>query len=137
MMGRVIHFEVTADDLDRAEKFYRETFGWEVNKWAAPMDYRLVVTGKDDAGIDGALMARGHGQAVINTIEVDNLHAMIGTVTAAGGSLVNEPHEIPGVGQFVYIRDTEGNVFGLMQTVTAPETAAAETSPAPDTSPAN
>jgi uncharacterized protein len=131
MMGRIIHFEVTADDLDRAEKFYRETFGWEINKWNAPMEYRLVTTGRGGEGIDGALMARGHGQAVINTIEVDDLHAMIGAVTAAGGSLVNEPHEIPGVGQFVYARDTEGNVFGMMQN--APAAPATDAVPPSDT----
>jgi predicted enzyme related to lactoylglutathione lyase len=117
-MGRVVHFEITADDMDRAEKFYRETFGWDIHKWDAPTDYRLMATGHEDSedeGIDGAIMPRAHGQAVINTIDVDDLPAMIEKVKAAGGSLVNEPQNIPGTGDFVYIKDTEGNVFGLMQ----------------------
>jgi uncharacterized protein len=124
-MGRIVHFEITADDLDRAQKFYQEAFGWEINRWQGPMDYRLVMTGKkgdegsakEADGIDGAIMARMQGQAVINTVDVDDLGAMIEKVKAVGGQILDEPQEIPGVGRYVYAKDTEGNVFGMMQGV--------------------
>ncbi len=128
MMARVVYFEITADDMDRAEQFYREAFGWEISKWQGPMDYRRITTtaGSESQGIDGALMGRAHGQSVINTIAVEDLPAAIARVTAAGGSLVNEVQDLPGVGEFVYARDTEGNVFGLMQPVSSGEAPGAE-----------
>ena len=41
-MPRIVHFEIYADDVDRASKFYTDLFGWEINKWDGPpqMDYR-------------------------------------------------------------------------------------------------
>ena len=47
-MGRVVHFEIHASDLDRAERFYRDVFGWDVQKFDGPIDYRLVNTGPND-----------------------------------------------------------------------------------------
>ena len=41
-MGRVVHFEIHADDPERAVKFYRGVFGWDVTKWDGPVDYWLV-----------------------------------------------------------------------------------------------
>ena len=58
-MGRVVHFEIHASDLDRAERFYRDVFGWDVQKFDGPIDYRLLNTGpKSQTGIDGALVER-------------------------------------------------------------------------------
>src|SRR5436305_5798627 len=58
-MSRVIHFEIQADDPDRAERFYTEVFGWATTRIGGPMDYRLVTTGPDDQpGINGAIMKR-------------------------------------------------------------------------------
>jgi predicted enzyme related to lactoylglutathione lyase len=115
IMGRVTHFEITADDPERAGKFYSETFDWQTKKWQGPMAYWLVTTGKDETGIDGAIMPRAHDQAVINTIDVDDLDIMMEKVKAAGGQILGAADEIPGVGRFVYASDTEGNAFGMMQ----------------------
>ena len=57
-MPRVIHFEIHADDPERAVRFYREIFGWEINKWPGPHDYWLIKTGANAPGIDGGLMRR-------------------------------------------------------------------------------
>ena len=115
MPERVIHFEVTADDVQRAVRFYRDAFGWIIEKWEGPVEYWLVSTG-DGLGIDGALMARTRGQAVINTIQVEGtLENAIARVSAAGGAQAGEIQHIPGVGRFTYATDTEGNVFGLIQ----------------------
>ena len=59
-MARVIHFEIPVDDADRAIAFYKNAFGWKIEKWPGPMDYWLVNTGDEKApGINGAMMKRG------------------------------------------------------------------------------
>ena len=58
-MPRVVHFELSADDPERAIKFYENAFGWKTEKWAGPMDYWLIMTGpEDEPGIDGGLSKR-------------------------------------------------------------------------------
>lgn len=122
-MGRVIHFEIHCDDLDRAERFYTGVFGWRIDHWeGAPIDYRLITTGPDDeSGINGALTERRgviDGQGVIayvNTVQVEDLAETERRIEAAGGEREVEPAEIPGVGTVAYFRDTEGNLFGALQ----------------------
>ena len=54
-MPRVVHFEIHADDPQRAANFYQNVFGWQINKWEGPEDYWLVTTGADnEPGINGA-----------------------------------------------------------------------------------
>jgi predicted enzyme related to lactoylglutathione lyase len=118
---RVVHFEITADDPERAAEFYRRSFGWSIDSWGGPIDYRLASTG-DGPGIDGAITARMHGQAVVNTIQVEgSLEDAVARVVAAGGSAAGDINPIPGVGRFTYARDTEGNVFGIMEPEPEPE----------------
>ena len=58
-MPRVIHFELPADEPERAARFYESVFGWEITKWQGPMDYWLVTTGEEGTpGIDGAISPR-------------------------------------------------------------------------------
>ncbi len=113
MADRVVHFEITADHPERAAEFYRRSFGWEIDNWGG--EYWLVSSG-DGPGIDGAIMARAHGQAVINTVQVSGiLEDAIARVIAAGGATLGDVNRIPGVGRFTYATDTEGNVFGIME----------------------
>ena len=116
-MGRVVHFEITADNADRAAKFYEKAFGWKIESWGGPMTYKLAATGdKAKTGIDGAIMNRSdYKQAVINTIDVPNYDQAAKAVRDAGGQVVQDKHAVPGVGWFSYCKDTEGNVFGIMQ----------------------
>lgn len=116
-MGRVSHFEITADDPERAAAFYRKAFGWEINDWGGPFKYLLATTGrKDDVGIDGAIMDRHDSkQAVINTISVDKWEAGARAVSDAGGTVLQEKTPVPGQGYFAYCKDTEGNVFGIFE----------------------
>jgi uncharacterized protein len=126
-MGRVVHFEIHCGDLDRAERFYRDVFGWEIQRYeGAPVDYRLVTTGPDgEIGINGALVERRgeiEGQAVIayvNTVAVEDLSATQERVAAAGGEVALDRHEVPGVGHLAYFKDTEGNLLGALQPTTA------------------
>ncbi len=117
-MGRVIHFEITAERPERAKAFYEEVLGWTISSWEGPAEYLLVGTGSDrDApGIDGGIMrAGGAFTGTITTAAVDDLSEALARVGAHGGSVVQEARAVPGVGWMAYCRDTEGNLFGLMQ----------------------
>jgi uncharacterized protein len=125
-MGRVVHFEISADDPDRAAQFYRKAFNWDVSDWGGPSKYLLVTTGApDEAGINGAITERQeHMQAVINSIDVDSWERAAKSVIDAGGEVLTEKAAIPGIGYFAYCRDTERNVFGILES--NPEAKAAQ-----------
>lgn len=116
-MNRVEHFDIYADDPERAINFYSDVFGWKIEKWEGPMDYWLVTTGPDDqVGINGGIGKRQDpAQSVINTIGVASLDEFVEKITAAGGKVIAPKMAIPGVGYFAMCHDTEGNSFGLME----------------------
>lgn len=130
-MGRVIHFEITAVDPERAANFYRKVFGWEIMRWAGNEDYWLVSTGPiEEPGINGGIMMRTAGavketnvdikspsQAInfINTIDVKNLGNITILVEENGGEVVRAREEVPGIGYLAYCKDSEGNMFGVME----------------------
>ena len=123
-MPRPIHFEIQAENVERAIAFYRELLGWEFNQWGKE-PYWLVKTGeKGTPGIDGGLMPRrGPGpadmqavNAFVCTVDVANLDAMVKRVTELKGSIALPKMPIPTVGWLAYAKDTEGNIFGMMQT---------------------
>ncbi|RSD14845.1 VOC family protein [Amycolatopsis eburnea] len=120
-MPRPVHFEIHAGDPERAVAFYTSVFGWKFERWGeAP--YWVISTGEGD-GIDGGLLPRQgaapeasapvHG--FVNTIAVPDLDASLDAVTDAGGTLALPKNPVPGVGWLAYCKDTEGNVFGLLQ----------------------
>ena len=116
-MPRIVHFEIYADDVDRASNFYAELFGWEINKWDGPsqMDYRLVNSG-DGPGIDGGITGRPfQGVAGLNYVHVDDVDDYVHKAMAAGGSVLQTKIPIPGIGYIAVCRDTEGNPIGLFQ----------------------
>ena len=121
-MPRVVHFEIHACDPDRAVNFYKTLFGWNFQKWEGPMEYWMVITGPDDQpGINGGLLKRQgeiDGQAVIAyvcTFDVADVDASVQTALANGGQVALPKMAIPGVGWLAYCKDTEGNIFGVMQ----------------------
>jgi len=116
-MPRVTHFEITADDVDRANEFYKKVFGWKIQKWDGPIDYWLISTESgDEPGINGAIMKREDpNSTIINTVDVPNLEKYMESVKSAGGTVVSDKIIVPEVGYFAYCKDTEGNTFGIMQ----------------------
>jgi predicted enzyme related to lactoylglutathione lyase len=121
-MPRVVHFEIHADEPERAVRFYTQLFGWEITKWAGPQDYWLIKTGPDgQPGINGGLLKR-HGVidgtaviAYVCTVDVPSVDEYTRKITAGGGSIALPKMPIPGVGWLAYGKDTEGNIFGIMQ----------------------
>ena len=123
-MPRVIHFEIHAEDPERAIQFYTGLFGWEFKKWDGPMPYWLVTTGPDsEPGINGGLMKRMGPppadmqpvNAYVCTTNVANLDASFEKALASGATVALPKMPIPGVGWLAYVKDTEGNILGLMQ----------------------
>ena len=118
-MPRIVHFDIYADDVDRAHKFYADLFGWEIMKWDGPpqMDYRLVTTGTEGPGINGAITRRPpHGMRGMNYVEVDSIDEYLPRVQEGGGSVLQPKIPIPGVGFVAICQDTEGNPIGFFQT---------------------
>lgn len=115
-MSRVIHFEIPAENPERAAAFYKKIFGWKFEKWGA-MDYWLVNTGADgQPGINGGMMPKqGPVTGTTNTIGVESVDDSVKAVQDAGGKLIMGKTPIPTVGYFAYLQDTEGNIFGVMQ----------------------
>lgn len=116
-MPRVIHFELNADNPERAAKFYTRTFGWKINKWDGPQEYWLANTGGDEeVGINGGIMKRRQpGHSTTNTIDVPSVDEFLEKVKANGGKVISPKVAVPGVGYMAYCEDTEGNIFGIMQ----------------------
>jgi predicted enzyme related to lactoylglutathione lyase len=121
-MNRVVHFEIHAENLERAQKFYSGLFGWKFTKWNGPVDYWTIETGsKGEPGIDGGLVIRKgpiDGQSItayVCTIEVANLDQIMKTAQEAGATIALPKMPIPGMGWLAYLKDTEGNIFGIMQ----------------------
>lgn len=116
-MPRPVHFDLGAQDPARAIAFYKAAFGWTVEKWNGPYEYYLIMTGDpSEPGIDGGLSPTTEaGVDTTLTLGVSSLEGTMAAVTVAGGSIVGEVHDIPGVGRMVSCKDTEGNVFGLIE----------------------
>ncbi|HYU74606.1 MAG TPA: VOC family protein [Ktedonobacteraceae bacterium] len=121
-MPRVVHFEIHADDPQRAVAFYQDIFGWQINKWEGPEDYWLVTTGPDnEPGINGAILRR-HGPvsgdaviAYVCTIDVPSVDDVTAKITAHGGTIALPKMAVPQIGWLAYGKDTEGNIFGVLQ----------------------
>ena len=116
-MNRFTHFELATGDLEKTAAFYREVFGWQIEKWEGPVDYWLVSSGDANTpGINGGLMeAGGVFSGTINTVEVADIDAVIAKALANGGELALEKHAIPGVGYQAYLKDNTGIIVGLHQ----------------------
>lgn len=116
-MPRVVHFELGAVDPARAVCFYRDVFGWEINKGEGPSEYWLVTTGpEDEPGINGAILQNKDARPrTVNTIEVHSVDEYARKVEAHGGRVVVDKTTIPGVGYQAFCQDSEGNLFGLHQ----------------------
>ena len=115
-MSRVIWFEIPADDPGRAAKFYEDVFGWKIEKWEGPFDYWLVTTGEsDEPGIDGAIMPKDMGEMVRDTIGVESYDEFAKKIEMEGGKMLTEKMTIPGMGVMGSFKDTEGNIFAIME----------------------
>ncbi len=124
MSGRVVHFEIPADDLGRAEDFYRAAFGWNLSSMPG-MSYTLAgTTPTNEQGmptipgaINGGMLER---QAPVTTpvitIDVEDIDKALETIGTLGGSTVRPKQPVMEMGFAAYFTDSEGNLMGLWQT---------------------
>ena len=123
----VVHFEMPYEDSERLAKFYTQAFGWQMQKHGADMgDYVTAATTETDqnrmvktpGAINGGFFPKKPdwpAQYPSVVIAVDNIKDAMKKVADAGGKVLGEPVEIPGVGQYVSFTDTEGNRVSILQ----------------------
>ena len=120
-MNPVVHFEMPAGDRERMAKFYTSAFGWKAEMMGPEMgDYVVVTTAPEGApnAINGGFYPKKEdwpAQYPSIVIAVDDVRDAMKKVTAAGGEVLGEPMEIPGIGQYVSFFDTEGNRVSILQ----------------------
>jgi predicted enzyme related to lactoylglutathione lyase len=126
-MDPVVHFEMPYDDRDRMARFYASAFGWQTQMLGAEMgNYVLATTTETDksgrpttpGSINGGFFPKKPGwpaQHPSIVVAVTDIKESIRKVSSAGGKVLGEPIEIPGVGQYVSFIDTEGNRGSVLQ----------------------
>lgn len=121
----IVHFEIPADEPERAAKFYREMFGWNINRWENPggIEYWMVETVATDAegrpvrqGVNGGLMRRMYPeQQPVNYIAVEDVDQTVAKAERLGAKVMMTKTPVPGMGWFAQLTDTEGNVIAVWQ----------------------
>jgi predicted enzyme related to lactoylglutathione lyase len=130
-MPRPVHFEIHATDPATVQAFYEQVLGWRFQQWG-DNPYWLVITGDGDPmtgiphtepGVDGGLLPRRGGapsdaqpvNAFVMTVEVPDCDGYVERVVTAGGSVALPAADMPGVGRLAYVKDPDGNLFGMLQ----------------------
>jgi len=126
-MDPVVHFEFPYRDRERIVKFYQSAFGWQIQVLGPEMgNYVLATTATEDVKSEGAVRGainggffahdpQKPGQVPSVVIGVQDVKKSMAAVKKAGGEVLGEPMDIPGVGQYVSFHDTEGNRVGMLQ----------------------
>lgn len=125
MSNSVVHFEIPADDFERAHTFYNEAFGWSMQHMPEMQYTAVMTTESNDQGMPATPGAINGGMAQRQspisehptvTIGVDDIDTAFEKISSAGGSPVGEKMQVADMGWAAYFKDSEGNVIGLWQT---------------------
>ncbi len=117
LMSAIVHFDVPADDVERAKKFYSELLEWKFESFPA-MQYNLITTTSLDGtpGIGGGMGKRmDPSQRMMNYFGIRSIDAAMEQVKSLGGKVLSEKMAVPGMGFLANCMDTEGNMFGLWE----------------------
>ncbi len=126
-MDPVVHFEMPAEDRKRMADFYTKVFGWKTQMLGSEMgDYVLATTTevgkngrpKNPGAINGGFFPKSHdkpGQYSSVVIAVEDIKERMKNVEKAGGKVLGEPWDMPGVGLYVAFIDTESNRVSMLQ----------------------
>lgn len=126
-MANIAYFEIPADDVPRAKKFYHSLLGWKIGPTAsmadpemkemmASMQYQDIELGVPEEGtvnMGGMYKRQMPNSPIVTYVRVDDIDAVLAKVVTLGGSIVVPKNEIKNVGLIALIQDTEGNVIGL------------------------
>jgi predicted enzyme related to lactoylglutathione lyase len=130
-MNPVVHFEMPYDNRQRMAAFYQSAFGWQTQMLGEEMGHYVVAHTTETVNgmvhtpgtINGGFYERKPewpAQHPSVVIAVDDIRAAMQQVAAAGGNVLGEPMEIPGIGQYVSFMDTEGNRVSMLQPLPRP-----------------
>ena len=126
-MNPVVHFEMPMEDKKRVSDFYSKAFGWDMKVMGQEFgEYVLAMTTESNekgplkpGSINGGFFPKSDekpGQQYPSVvISVDDIKEHMKKVIEAGGKVFDEPVEIPGVGMYVAVEDTEGNRLSMLQ----------------------
>lgn len=109
-MAKMEHFEIPADDIERARDFYRSVLGFEYEPWGDEMG---MLRQPDGDGVDGDLHVRGPVPHPTVVFTVESIEDTVAAAVAAGGEQVGDIQPLGETSRWVYLRDSEGNVIGL------------------------
>ena len=117
-MPTIVHFDISADDLDRAKEFYEELFNWKIELLPGPVEYYLIETRdlKGKEGIGGGMSKRNKPEdKITNFIGVNSINEYTAKVERLGGKVIEAKWPVPGWGYLAVCLDTENNTFGLWE----------------------
>jgi hypothetical protein len=117
LMPTIVHFDVPAEDVERAKIFYSALLGWKYESYPE-MQYNLITTTNLDGtpGVGGGMGKRMEpSQRMLNYFGVSSIDAAMNQVKTLGGKVLTEKMAVPGMGFLANCMDTEGNMFGLWQ----------------------
>ena len=117
-MPTVVHFDISADDIERAKKFYGELFDWKIELFPGPVPYYLIQTTdlNGNEGVGGGLAKRdAPGQGITNFIGVSSVDEYIAKIEKLGGKVIEPKMAVPGWGYLAVCLDTENNTFGIWE----------------------
>ncbi len=117
--GEYTHIEIPADDPARAQRFYAGVFGWSFTTMPDFPDYFMYTTAAGDEGVGGAIGKRDVSapHAIRNYVHVTSIEDSTAKAIEYGGSVVQGKAEVPGMGWYAVLQDSEGNEFALWQTM--------------------
>lgn len=118
-MSTIVHFDIPADNIERAKKFYEELFDWNIQAVPGPMEYFNIATKTDDGkeGVGGGMGPKQEGNTgITNYIGIPSVDEYLHKVEKLGGKIVMPKTTIPGFGYLAVFLDTENNKLGLWET---------------------
>jgi predicted enzyme related to lactoylglutathione lyase len=114
----IVWFQIPADDVARAKKFYAALFGWKINPFpnSPPGEHEYIATGGADASPDGGLIQRMHPEQAITTyVSVPSVAKFMAKIEELGGNICQPKTAVPGAGYFAICKDTENNTFAIWE----------------------
>jgi predicted enzyme related to lactoylglutathione lyase len=124
-MDKVVHFEIPVEELERAQKFYKNVFGWKMESLPG-MEYIMIRTSevdekgmpKEKGAINGGMLKRQQPvTSPIITIGVQDIEGAMKNVKKMGGEIVRGKIQLGEFGYAAYFKDPEGNIIGLWQKI--------------------
>ena len=112
-MSSIVHFEIPADDVNRAKTFYSKLFGWKIEGAQGMPEYSIIDT--FGAPMGGMMKRLNPDQQITNYIGVPSVDEFALKVEKLGGKIIVPKMAVPKMGYFVICKDTENNTFGIWE----------------------